>query len=325
MKNLLKIVKCLELLFLIIAILLVIFNIFLLIFPQIVLQAARDGLLLWFHNVLPSLLPFMIATNMLILLGFANIVAKIFAPLMKKVFRLPGVAAFGLITGLTSGYPMGAKTVADLRQENQLTPSQAQHLLSFSNNAGPLFILGVVGVGLFGNVKIGYVLWAGHIFSALILGLIFKPNEYSVNANLINRENTRSNMHSRRDVGKILSTSVKNSMEALTFIGGLIIFFSVVIAVFSAVGLPENSFFGGIFAGLIEVTSGSRRLAQFFPSYYTLAAVAFVVAFGGLSVHAQSLHFLSGTGVNVRAYFFAKLLHGVLAAGVTVLIWYIVV
>jgi ABC-type glycerol-3-phosphate transport system permease component len=69
MKNLLTNIKSLELLFLIIAILVVLFNIFLLIFPQIVLGAARDGLLLWFNNVLPSLLPFMVATNMLIMLG----------------------------------------------------------------------------------------------------------------------------------------------------------------------------------------------------------------------------------------------------------------
>ena len=62
---------------LIIAVIVFVFNIFLLIFPQVVLPAAREGLLLWFNNVLPSMLPFMIATNMLISLGFAQALGNI--------------------------------------------------------------------------------------------------------------------------------------------------------------------------------------------------------------------------------------------------------
>ncbi|MCL2456865.1 MAG: sporulation integral membrane protein YlbJ, partial [Defluviitaleaceae bacterium] len=149
----------------IIAILIVMFNIFLLIFPQIILTAARDGLMLWFNNVLPSILPFMIATNMLISLGFVDVLSKFLAPIMQKIFGLPGAAGFGLIAGLTSGYPIGAKTAADLRRNGKLSAQEAQHLISFCNNAGPLFILGVVGAGMFENVRIGYILWAAHVFA----------------------------------------------------------------------------------------------------------------------------------------------------------------
>jgi sporulation integral membrane protein YlbJ len=306
---------------LIIPIIVVLFNVFLLIFPQIVLAAAREGLLLWFNNVLPTLLPFMIATNMLISLGFADFLAGLLAPVMRKIFGLPGAAGFGLVAGLTSGYPIGAKTVADLRRNGQLSSKQAQHLVSFCNNAGPLFILGVVGVGMFGDVRVGYVLWAAHIFGALLVGIILRgkseePHEkFSFRAVLREyREKRRSNVHS---IGKVFGDAVANSMEAMTFIGGIIIFFSVVLAGFQALGLPQGTIFDGMFAGLIEVTGGARRLSALEPTVATLACTAFVVAFGGFSVHAQSFHFTAGTGIKNGAYLFAKFLHGIFAAGFT--------
>jgi len=303
----------------------VLFNVFLLIFPQIVLTASREGLLLWFNNVLPTLLPFIIATNMLISLGFAEFMSDLLSPAMRKIFGLPGAAGFGLVAGLTSGYPIGAKTVGDLRRNGQLSAQEAQHLISFCNNAGPLFILGVVGVGMFENVQVGYVLWAAHIFAALIVGLLLRKNfdskqpfeKFSFRTSFHKyRENRCPNVHS---VGKILGDAVKNAMESMTIIGGLIIFFSVVLAVFETIGLPGGTISHGIFAGLIEVTGGARRISSLEPTIITLACTAFVIAFGGFSVHAQSFHFTAGTGIKNGAYLFAKFLHGVFASTLTVI------
>jgi hypothetical protein len=107
-------------------------------------------------------------------------------------------------------------------------------------------------------------------------------------------------------------------MESLTFVGGIIIFFSVVLAVLRTIGLPSGSLLGETASGLVEVTSGARGLSALPATSPTLAAAAFVIAFGGFAVHAQSFHFLSGTGIRTRDYLLAKLLHGVVAAGITV-------
>jgi hypothetical protein len=44
---------------------------------------------------------------------------------------------------------------------------------------------------------------------------------------------------------------------------------------------------------------------------------AFIIGFGGLSVHAQALHFASSTKVKTWVYFVYKILHGLLAAVIT--------
>ena len=73
--------------------------IFFLFFPREVLNASRDGLILWFNNVLPALLPFIVIINLLTIYGFTRLISKWLTPFMSKVFKLPGAGCFALITG----------------------------------------------------------------------------------------------------------------------------------------------------------------------------------------------------------------------------------
>lgn len=317
-----------ECLSIIILFLLVTFKLLFLAFPDIALVAAREGLLLWFNNVMPALLPFMIIVNMIVSLGFAHVLGGLLTPVMRRIFGLPGIGGFVLITGLTSGYPMGAKVVSDLRKTGDLSMRDAQHLLAFCNNAGPLFILGVVGVGLFGSSTAGYVLWAGHVIAAMILGILLKRNTFSTGrvsesteAQFPKPAFTRQPKNFKISIGTALGSAVKNAMESMAIIGGLIIFFNVIVAVLGKVGLPDTGLLAGVLSGVIEVTGGVRKISGHGISALNLGLAAFAIAFGGLSIHMQTFHFTEGTGVKVIPYLFCKVLHGVIAAAVTVILW----
>ena len=300
----------------IILFLVLVFKLLFLAYPGVVLAAARDGLLLWWNNVLPGLLPFMIITNMAIILGFARLAGRFLSPVMGKIFGLPGSGALALIVGLTSGYPMGAKTVADLRNAKELTTKQAQHLLAFCNNAGPIFVIGVVGVSLFGSARVGYVLWFGHILAALLLGFLLK---YLYNSKAVVTETSFT--HTPTNPTSALGQATKNAMESIAVIGGLIIFFSAITAVLEAIGLPDHGLLGGIITGALEVTGGVRDVSNGGVSLINIAAAAFVIGFSGMSIHMQAAHFLEGTGQSLREYILAKFAHGVIAAIFTAIIW----
>ena len=311
----------------IIPVALIFFKFFLIFYPREAISASREGLLLWFNNVLPSLLPFMVAVNIMVGLGFVRVLSKAFTPFMKFLFNLPGAGGFVLLTGLTSGYPMGAKTVADLYESGEINKREAQHLLGFCNNAGPLFIVGVVGVGMLGNRHAGYLLWVGHVVTAIVMGVMLRffngqadsqSNFYS-DSHLMKKRISQVKLNDKNTptIGKVLGDSVKNSVESITFVGGLIIFFCVVLQAISVV-VPTGVL--PIFAGVLEITNGAKTAASS-AGAAGFAAVAFVIGFGGMSVHAQALHFLSGTDLCVRRYLAAKLLHGFLAASVAVFLW----
>lgn len=63
---------------------------------------------------------------------------------MRPLFNVPGEGAFPFIMGIISGYPIGAKIVSDFKDNNICTPIECERLLAFTNNSGPLFIVGTV-------------------------------------------------------------------------------------------------------------------------------------------------------------------------------------
>lgn len=147
------------------------FILFLLLFSKNNLAAAKSGLLLWANSVLPSLLPFFIATEALGYTNVVRILGKFLNKFMRPIFNVPGEGAFALLMGIISGYPVGAKIVANLKEQKLCTDIEAERLLSFTNNSGPLFIVGTVGIGLFYNPSIGLILLSTHIFSSITVRL----------------------------------------------------------------------------------------------------------------------------------------------------------
>ncbi len=127
-----------------ISIIFVLFTIFLVIFSKSNLTAAKNGLKLWANNVVPSLLPFFIATNLLSHTNVIKYVSKACNKFMRPIFNVPGECAYAFILGLISGYPVGAKIVTDLKDNNFCTTEEAERMLCFTNNSGPLFIIGTV-------------------------------------------------------------------------------------------------------------------------------------------------------------------------------------
>ena len=63
---------------------------------------------------------------------------------MRPLFNVPGESAYAFIMGLISGYPVGAKIVTDLRKTNLCSKDEGERMLCFTNNSGPLFIIGTV-------------------------------------------------------------------------------------------------------------------------------------------------------------------------------------
>ncbi|MCL2616882.1 MAG: hypothetical protein FWD96_04470 [Defluviitaleaceae bacterium] len=315
------------------------FNVLLILFPGDIVEAARGGLLLWFNNVLPALLPFIIGTNILASVGFVGFLGKLLDPVMLALFRLPGAGGFALVTGMMSGYPMGAKTAATLAQNGQINAAQAWRLAALCNNSGPLFVLGAVGAGLLRNIGVGYFILICHYIGALTVGFVL--------ARFVRREPLPARFPVRTDskgtpaysgkpskrprlFGEILGASVKGAMDTIVVVGGYIILFAVIVRILDILGTfdvaqmlaqpflaalgIEPALLTGILVGIIEMTNGTLRLSEPEISAQTVAALTFVVSFGGFSIHAQSASFLARAGVRSGGYIVGKLLHGITSA-----------
>src|SRR5690606_20476877 len=143
-------------------------------YPEAAFEASLDGLKLWFEIVLPALLPFFTMAEILMGLGVIHAVGVLLEPLMRPVFRVPGVGGFAVAMGLASGYPLGAKITGTLRRQNLCNREEAERLLSFANTADPLFMIGAVAVGMFGLPQVGVTIVAAHYLSVVVVGFLMR-------------------------------------------------------------------------------------------------------------------------------------------------------
>ena len=135
--------------------LLLAFCIGLLRWPEAAAAAAKSGLLLCGDLIIPSLFPFFILSTLTVSLGFSSLLGRLLEPMMQPLFHQSGAGASALVLGFIGGYPVGAKTVCTLYQEQLCSREQAQCLLAFCNNSGPAFIVGAAGIAVFQSAKIG--------------------------------------------------------------------------------------------------------------------------------------------------------------------------
>jgi sporulation integral membrane protein YlbJ len=316
----------------IIPILVLLFNLFILLSPNKIISGAKEGIDLWLNTVFPSLFPFIAGVNILGGLGVINYLGHLLNPVMKPLFGVRGQAGFALAAGFICGCPIGAKTTCDMLQNGQLTKEEAQCLLCFVNNAGPIFILGAVGAGMFESASAGYLLTASHYGAAIINGLLLSKNS-------LNRKDGGGYINSATDLrkttriktfGQILSESVKNAMETILQIGGFLILFSVIIKIIETtnVFVYLASFFSGVLSfsnfspelinalltGIVEMTNGAKNIAPFGANIQNLSVCAAVISFGGFSIHAQTMSFLYKSELSIAKYIAAKTLHAVIAS-----------
>lgn len=324
----------------IIPVIIMIFNVFVIFFPKEIIKASFDGLILWFNIVLPSLLPFVICANILTNLGFVETIGILLEPIMKKVFNVSGSGAFPFISGITSGYPIGAKIIGNLREEEVISKTEAQKLLTFCNNSGPLFVIGSIGAGMFQNPKIGYFLLICHYLSAITNGIFFKFYNFSHETNTYANYNKKlrinkslNNMKTKyKSFGDILSKSVANAMDSMLQVCGFIILFSVICEILNILNffnyisnviyyilqnLDTNmdiNVIKGYLIGMIEMTNGASQLSKPPVSLGSLIAISFILSFGGFSIHCQSINFISKTDINILMYLLGKLSHAIFSA-----------
>lgn len=276
------------------------------------MNSVKSGLILWFNFVLPALLPFMIGINLLKKTPFPILLSKILSPISNRLFGISSFGIFAVVSGMLSGYPMGAKLVSELYSENKLTKSEAQYLLSFTNNSGPLFIIGTVGAGLLKNKDIGLFLLIIHYISALLIG-IFLPKPKAK----ISILNTSDDFN----LGTELKNSIYNGIEAIVLVGGYIIFFSIICTILQTmlINLNISKYLRAVLYGILEITNGCKELTSI--NKHSLSLISGIIAFGGLSIHSQSIGYISSTDLSCSKYILSKAVQGILAFSLCMLLY----
>ena len=324
---------------LILPLILISFTICLVIFSNTNLSAAKNGLILWSNSIVPSLFPFFVATELLSHTNFTYYLGKVLNKFMRPLVKMRGEGSFAFIMGIISGYPIGAKIAANFRQNKICSKEECERLLSFTNNSGPLFIIGTVGITMFGNSTIGFLLLITHLLASITVGFIFRFWKYNIKSE-INSYNSYINSNENltlSNLGGIIGNSITSSINTILLIGGFVVLFSVIISIlktsqlldilancihplFNLLHIPEKFSFGFI-SGIFELTNGLNIVCSIPEKKLSIniIIVSFLLGLGGFSVLLQVWSVIAKTDLSIKPYILGKLLHACISAFYTFL------
>jgi len=296
----------------------------LILFPDAVKDSAYEGILLCGRLIIPSLFPFFVVTSMLSELGIARALGRFLSPMTKSVFGVSGLETTAFIIGVSGGYPVGASFISDLRKRGDISREKASEMLVFCNNSGPAFIIGAVGIGVFHSSAVGLLLYLSHILAAVSAALIFKKTG-SDDAYI-------SSDFSSVSLSEALTSSVKRSVAAVLSVCGYVVSFSVFTGLFDASGLYsvltgrlselfglELHFCRALLSGIFELGNGIGCMDGLSVTPLNLALSAFLLGWGGLSVHCQTFSAAEGIKLKTARYIIGRFGIAILGAATALL------
>ncbi len=329
-----------------------IFVISLINYPETALNSSLRSINIWWNVVFPSLFPFFIVSELLIGFGVVHFMSVLLEPLMRPVFNLPGSGAFVMTMGFASGYPMSAKLTAKLREQELVNQYEGERLVCFTTTSDPLFMFGAIAVGFFHDPTIGIMLVVIHYLAALLLGVgmryyernrpISKPLTQSGKGMILVRALQamhRARLKDNRPLGKLLGDAVMSAFHTLALIGGFMMLMAVILALLQATNVSAwiiscinwlLPLFGistelspALMTGIFEVTLGSQEASLAANALISekIFIVAMILAWSGLSVHAQIAAILSTTDIRYKPFFFSRIIHAILCGALTLLLW----
>jgi len=300
----------------------IVFLILLVSAPEGAAQAVKNAFETCTNIILPSLMPFFFISGMISALGIPTLLAGCFSRVMSKLFHCSGYAATPLLLGFLGGYPVGAAALCELVKKDHLSRSDGERLLPLCNNTGPAFIIGAVGSGIFSSSKVGIMLYCVHILAALSVGFVFSAGRLRI---------PETEAHSTElvlcSIAQTIPICVKSTVEKCLSICGFVVFFSVLNSLLEELGLITaaalfiNKHFGieigfcrSFLAGIMELGSGIASMATLENSRVSYALASFILGFGSLSVHCQTLALASEANIKCARHFAGRILHGLLSA-----------
>lgn len=299
-------------------------------FPSASLTGAKRGLLLWFNTILPTLLPFIIISTLIIRLNVASALCRFLHPIIGKICHVSQNACYPIVIGFLSGIPMGAKTSADLVKDKKITTAEGQFLAILSNNASPMFILGYIALSelQLPNMKFLFVLllYGSAILTAFIFRRFysfFTDEPYTcalpqktmseLTAGKVYAQSTDISAPKKRRFFQIdftvVDDAIMDGFDVITKIGGYIILFSILAQIILSFQ-QVNEFARMLIVGALEITLGIDTIATSCLETGTkIVLILAITSFGGFSGMAQTKSVFADSGLSIRFYLKAKIVN----------------
>lgn len=286
----------------------------LILFSSDISSEIKNGISICLNTIIPSLFCFTALSVFLIKTDTSRFLIYPIKKPMKLLFGVDSFEACIVLLSLVGGYPVGASLIATAVREQKLSPESADRLLCFCVNAGPAFLIGVVGIPILKSMKLGLIIYLSHILSCLTVANITRTHSRTNSGN-------DKKVQPRMGFGDALIYSAKSASGSMLTICSLIILFSAIYAVISSFGIVKalSDIFAPVFSqttseavinGVLEICKGCQKLNEVDGITKILLASG-LTAFGGICVHMQIAAIINSCKIklNIKKYMLYRLVY----------------
>lgn len=293
-------------------------------YPAESLVYASTGLILWFQKMIPTLLPFMILSGIMIRMNLTEKCVKFVHPLFHKIWGTSANGSYVMLMGMLCGFPMGARVIGELCKAGKLTEKEGGFLLAFCNNIGPVYFISFVmsTLSLNGNYVPFFIMYGVPLAYGAI---IYRIQRFIGRCPFVYRKACRSATsgtfttlraaalpaQSSPTLFEAIDDAVVSGLIGIAKLGGYMVFFNLLnIMMKPFYALPER--FLSLCNCLLEITSGISRAGA-----GEWLMILILLPFGGFSCISQTYSMIKETDLSILQYF----LHKCIQTSITALIY----
>ena len=277
-------------------------SILILIYSENISSAIINSVERCIRVVIPSLFAFMVISSVIIKSGIHRYFSRPFRLISRYILHINENLFSVFLMSFTGGYPVGAKNLTELYDNNEISKKEAERMMSFCYMPSPAFVMGISSV-LYSSKKSGIIIYLSIAVSTILFAVIsgfFAKVQYD------NKSEYKIKISS-----ETIISSVESSAVSLFKICIMIIFSSVIIAfmeiLLSKIGINEN--FCVLGNSFIEITSLSRLEKDIFR---LLPFITALFSFGGISVIMQ-IKAITGNRFSLKCFFISRAIIAVLS------------
>ncbi|MCM1183795.1 MAG: hypothetical protein NC337_10515 [Roseburia sp.] len=280
--------------------------------PASTFQYAYQGLYQWAVRMVPTLFPFMMLSSIMIYSGADIELGKLLNIVLKRVYSYSRYGLYAVFMGFLCGFPMGAKVISELYENKKINRSEALSLLSFCNNIGPAYFLGIVlpmlkTCGCHNSLPFLFGMYGIPAVYGIVLSHVRPPADHGNHTPSLPAQGLTASMPS------ILKRACLENTQSLILLGGYITFTNSFRILLDFV--PISSDISAVASSFVEIIGGIQAI--YTTSLGNPAKVFWIMTslcFGGISCFLQTSCFLEKSKLPLLYYFKHKLFMTLLSA-----------
>lgn len=303
--------------FLIIMCIIVLFN------PVLYGNVCLDAIAVWTFKILPLLFPMFVLTKAIVSICEPN--NNIMEKAFSRLYNTP-TGSFNLFFLSTlSGYPTGAKLIANMHNNGQASQVDCEKMLAFCSVSGPMFMLGTVGAIMLKSYTAGLIILISNILASLINGLLYRGKKHKIKQPIqVNKTQTN------------LSDIVCDSLVSILMVGAYVVLSFLVIQILKETHIIDllsrficsvfnintsQDIVSSVLCGIFEITNGINALSICNTSLMIkIILSSSLIAFGGFSVFFQNLNFISKMKIPIKKLLRQKITQALICFIITLII-----